>query len=186
MTRTRILLVLCAAVLAGCAAGCSAGEANGGGAAAGGSPSAGPASAAGGTSAAAGVWREFVGCARAQGQTQFPDPVVGDDGAATFPQVAGFDPKSGMEAVRASCGRILDRLPAGANPLALPVLSREQIEAKLRDAKCMRDNGVPEWPDPGADGYYHDGGIPGYPGDPAVMARVNAAREVCDPLRVDR
>jgi hypothetical protein len=46
----------------------------------------------------------------------------------------------------------------------------------------MRANGVPEWNDPGADGYYRGGGIPGYNTDQAVTARVNAARDKCDPI----
>jgi hypothetical protein len=46
----------------------------------------------------------------------------------------------------------------------------------------MRANGVPEWHDPGPDGYYGDGGIPGYNTDQAVTARVNAARDKCDPI----
>lgn len=130
------------------------------------------------------AWRAFVTCARANGKPAWPDPVVDTNtGQATFPETEGFDPKKEFESVREPCGRELDSLPPQANPLARPVMSPSELQARLRDAQCMRDNGVPEWPDPGADGYYTFGGIPGYNSDPAVTARVNGAREVCDPLR---
>ena len=130
------------------------------------------------------AWRAFVACARANGKPSWPDPVVDTStGQATFPETAGFTPKEEFEVVRDACGRELDSLPPQANPLARPVVGPSELAMKLRDAQCMRDNGVPEWPDPGADGYYHFGGVPGYNTDPAVTARVNAARQVCDPLR---
>ncbi|HZM76678.1 MAG TPA: hypothetical protein VFC19_13175 [Candidatus Limnocylindrales bacterium] len=131
------------------------------------------------------AWRAFVACARANGKPAWPDPVVDtDSGQATFPETPGFNPKAEFEAVRDACGHELDTLPPQANPLARPVVGPSELQMKLRDAQCMRDNGVPEWPDPGADGYYHGfDGIPGYNTDPAVTQRVNAARNVCDPLR---
>jgi len=130
------------------------------------------------------AWRAFVTCARANGKPAWPDPVVDTNtGQATFPETAGFEPKKEFESVREPCGRELDSLPPQANPLARPVVSPSEMQIRLRDAQCLRDNGVPEWPDPGADGYYTFAGVPGYNTDPAVTARVNAAREVCDPLR---
>jgi hypothetical protein len=147
-------------------------------------PAASPnAPAASGPANAAAVWGEFVACARAHGFPAWPDPAVDSNtGGATFPQVAGFQPKSAFEEVREPCGTLLDRLPPQANPLTRPVVSPSEIAVKLEYSRCMRANGVPEWQDPGADGYYTWGGIPGYPGDPAVTARVNAARDKCDPI----
>jgi hypothetical protein len=39
--------------------------------------------------------------------------------------------------------------PNGGEP---PKLDAEQLEQMRKFAKCMRENGVPEFPDPGADG----------------------------------
>jgi hypothetical protein len=139
--------------------------------------------AAGAPANAAAVWGEFVACARANGFPSWPDAEVDtNSGEASFPPVPGFQPKTAFEAVRQPCGALLDRLPPQANPLDRPVLSQAEIAAKLRYSKCMRDNGVHEWQDPGADGYYTWGGVPGYNSDPAVTARVNAARDKCDPI----
>jgi hypothetical protein len=130
------------------------------------------------------AWRAFVVCARANGKPAWPDPVVDTNtGQATFPETPGFNPKAEFENVRDACGHELDSLPPQANPLARPVVGPSEMAARLRDAQCMRDNGVPEWPDPGADGYYHSDPIPGYNTDPVFTARVNRARDVCDPLR---
>jgi hypothetical protein len=56
------------------------------------------------------------------------------------------------------------------------------IAAKLRYSQCMREHGVPEWQDPGADGYYSDRPIPGYGTDEQVTHRYQAAFKVCDPI----
>jgi hypothetical protein len=139
--------------------------------------------AASGPANAAAVWGEFVTCARAHGFPAWPDAEVDSNtGGADFPQVSGFQPKNAFEEVREPCGALLDRLPPQANPLTRPVLSPAEIAAKLQYSQCMRANGVPEWRDPGADGYYTGGGIPGYNSDQAVTARVNAARDKCDPI----
>jgi hypothetical protein len=128
------------------------------------------------------VWGEFVACARQNGYPAWPDAIVDPTGTATFQPVAGFDPKEALEAVRQPCGELLNRLPAQANPLSRPVVPPDMIAKKLAYSRCMRENGVPEWNDPGPDGYYTDHGIPGYNTDEAVTTRVNAARDKCDPI----
>lgn len=160
------------------ATACTAGSSNGPD----GGPAAGPPSQ--GTAAdTTAVWRAFVSCARANGIAAWPDPVVdANTGQATFPQSADFNPKESFDLVRDACGRELDPLPPQANPLARPVVSPSEIALKLQYSQCMRENGVPEWRDPGADGYYDGRGIPGYNTDPAVTARMNAARVICDPI----
>jgi hypothetical protein len=112
-----------------------------------------------------------------------PDPVVDRNGAATFPAVEGFDAKRAYLAVRESCGAILDQLPAGANPLAEPSFSPEQMAAAQQYVQCMRDNGLPEMPDPDANGLIVD--PPGAElGGPLRQAR-DAARGICDHLLTD-
>lgn len=128
------------------------------------------------------VWREFVACARANGQANWPDPVVdADTGKATFPAVAGFEEKLGYEAVRGKCAAILDKLPPQANPLAAPPITPERLQALREYAQCLRENGLPETIDPEPNGNWPDGPMPpgGWPTD--LGQRRAAAFAVCDP-----
>jgi hypothetical protein len=61
---------------------------------------------------AAGVWAQFVACARAHGQPSFPDVGVNPDGTPSSPvyDLPEFD------AVRASCGGLLQQLPPEVRP----------------------------------------------------------------------
>lgn len=190
MTSTRLIgamrLLCCIAVAAVAAAGCTSSSGDNADPAlpvnvADPSGSAGPAGSAGsaGGNSAAAVWREFVTCARQNGQQTMPDPVVNTDGTAQFPQAAGFDQKQAFAAVRRACGRILDQLPANANPLARArPITAEQRAILQRYVQCMRDHGLREMPDPGPLGEITD--PPGaQPGGPMRQVR-DAARNVCD------
>jgi hypothetical protein len=176
MTNTRLIgamRLLCSiAVVAVAAAGCSSGSPD--------TPA--PAGAAGATSgnadSAAVVWREFVSCARQNGEQNMPDPVVNADGTAQFPAAQGFNEKDAYQAVRQPCGQLLDRLPAQANPLSAPSVTPEQMQVLRRYVQCMRDNGVPSMADPGPNGEIGD--PPGYGPDSANRAARDAARSKCD------
>jgi hypothetical protein len=140
----------------------------------------GPAASSTAPTDSAHIWADFVACARAHGHPEWPDATVDPaTGEATF---SGFNAKALFDAVREPCARVLDGLPPQANPMARPVVSASEIALKLRYSRCMREHGVPEWRDPGADGYYDGAGIAGYNTDPDVTARMNAAREICDPI----
>jgi hypothetical protein len=167
-SQLKLAVTVAAAALAAIA-GCTSG--NGGTATnTGTSPGAAPGAASAGTDHA-GVWREFVDCARRNGQTNWPDPVVDPaTGRATFPAADGFEEKTAYEAVRAACASVLDRLPPQANPLALQQVSPEQMEVRRRYAQCMRRSGMPDFPDPGPDGTF---------AEPTTGDR-QAARAACD------
>jgi len=66
----------------------------------------------GGSTDPAVVWDEFVACARAHGQPDFPHPRLDPNGSVNFPD--GFDVHSAFAAVDKDCGPILDRLPPKA------------------------------------------------------------------------
>jgi hypothetical protein len=126
-----------------------------------------------------GVWREFVSCARTNGQAQWPDAVINDQNQATFPN---FDYKTGYSAVEQPCGRILDRLPPQTNPFDTQ-LSPGGIEAMRRYVQCLHHNGMPDVPEPGPNGEFSQ--PQKYTTDPAYRDIVNAARTACDQILLD-
>ena len=94
------------------------------------------------------VWRQLVACARANGMPNLPDPQIDSNGQAHFPSGTPDPPPS----ARRACQSIADRLPASARgdterPPA-------DIQALLRFARCMREQGMADFPDPQADGRF--------------------------------
>jgi predicted small lipoprotein YifL len=93
------------------------------------------------------VARKFSRCARANGQPEFPDPVMRND----EPEWPGTD-KTDLKAVAEACASILDSWPENPKLTAPPT---PEIRAKMRGlAKCMREHGVSDFPDPNADGTF--------------------------------
>jgi hypothetical protein len=128
-----VAVVLGVVVLAGCSA-------SGG--------SAGATTTTGGQQAAAAVLQEFVRCARANGMPNLPDPQIDSNGQVSIPPGTPEPPKS----VERACRSIWERLPASASgdterPPA-------DMQALLRYARCMRQHGMADFPDPQADGRF--------------------------------
>jgi hypothetical protein len=101
---------------------------------------------------------KFSQCMRDHGITWFPDPV---EGKINIRIPKGTDPKK-MEAAQEACKKYQ---PDGGD---VHKPSPEDLQ-RLRDmAKCMRANGVPNFPDPNPDGSLRlDGSKIGTgPGDP--------------------
>jgi hypothetical protein len=100
----------------------------------------------------AALWHELVVCARANGMPNLPDPQVDSNGEAQFP---GGDPPEPPKSVERACRSIGER-PAAARR------EHEQTPADaatlLRFARCMREHGLPDFPDPGADGQFQFAG----------------------------
>jgi hypothetical protein len=96
------------------------------------------------------VWLQFAHCVRAHGAPSFPDPQVDSQGHADF----GQSPQTKAEANQAqgACGSILNRLPASVTGNA-PVTAAKLHELTLL-AHCMRQHGLPQWPDPQPDGTF--------------------------------
>jgi hypothetical protein len=125
-----------------------------------------------------GVWREFVTCARDNGQTQWPDAVIDDQSQASFPN---FDSKTGYSLVERACGRILDELPPRTNPFD-EQLSPSQIDAMRRYVQCLHQNGMPDVPEPDGDGHFSQ---PAKYTEPAYRDVYDAARTACDQILLD-
>lgn len=77
----------------------------------------------------------FAACMREHGVTDFPDPVNGRITLSDTHADSGT-----MQAAQEACRRFAPQGDAGANPRM-----QEQI---LAFSQCMRDNGVPDFPDP--------------------------------------
>jgi hypothetical protein len=85
---------------------------------------------------------KFARCMREQGLTWFPDPVQGKM-RVQVPQGVN---REQMDAAQEKCKQFM---PDGGNA---PKPSAEDLEAARQMAKCMRENGIPNFPDPKPDG----------------------------------
>ena len=125
---------------------------------------------------AAAVWRQLVQCARSHGMPNLPDPQVDSDGQAHFPNGVPKPPDS----VRRACQWIYDRLPASAGgDKGRPPTD---LQALLRFARCMRQHGIADFPDPKADGTFPLAGTSAGRGKTPQLVR---AMQACDRLNPD-
>jgi hypothetical protein len=86
----------------------------------------------------------FARCMRANGVSNFPDPSAG----ALFSVGAGANPAApAFQAARAKCQKLL---PGGGppGPGSKTHPSAQTLTKLLNIARCMRQHGVPEFPDP--------------------------------------
>ncbi|MFE2753375.1 hypothetical protein ACFXGA_15400 [Actinosynnema sp. NPDC059335] len=80
-------------------------------------------------------------CMRDNGVPEFPDPEIGKDGGMSLDLPEGVDPQA-VDAAQRECKQYL---PNGGEPGK----ADPQVVAKLREySRCMRENGVPRFPDP--------------------------------------
>jgi hypothetical protein len=113
------------------------------------------------------AYLEFAQCMRQNGQPTFPDPVQDANGDWGFPASIG------KPVTPAACEAAYRHMRS-VNKNIAEEESHVDI-AKLRDfAKCMRDNGLSDWPDPTADGLF---ALPGRYAPP------NGSRLIDAPLR---
>lgn len=109
----------------------------------------------------------YAQCMRDNGYTEFPDPTPGEGmrflitpgSAARFEQAA------------TACRALA---PAGLRDEGV---TPEQLEGLLKLAQCVREHGLPNFPDPGADGRFDAGKIGAGPDDPKLRAAMGACRE---------
>ncbi|HZN77647.1 MAG TPA: hypothetical protein VFC00_39025 [Micromonosporaceae bacterium] len=114
------------------------------------------------------IGKEVAQCFRQNGAPQFPDPVV-VNGRLELPDGAEEElesqiPQSVQEDLMRACQSIMDRLPQSAIEGGVvderQVPGPEDVEALRKWAECVRANGIPEWPDPKADGTFPVRGTP--------------------------
>ena len=117
--------------------------------------------------------RKFSQCMRDNGIANYPDPKIGADGSTAFTLPEGADPQKVTTATQ-KCKRYL---PNGGQPSKADA---QQLAQQRKFAQCMRDHGLPDFPDPGADGAIKitEGGSSGLnPNDPTFQAAQKACSQ---------
>ena len=90
---------------------------------------------------------KFAECMRNNGVSAFPDPDA--SGAFTIDEIAnGSSVDTSSAAFEQAMNACKDLQPAGFTGHKRSPQEQENV---LKFAQCMRDNGVPDFPDPGAD-----------------------------------
>jgi hypothetical protein len=95
------------------------------------------------------AWRELIQCVRTHGMPNLPDPHVDSNGEPHWP---GGEPPEPPQSVQRACRPAFEKL-AAATADRQPV-GPADVPALLRFARCMREHGMPDWPDPKADGTF--------------------------------
>ena len=86
--------------------------------------------------------RELARCVRAHGLPNFPDPVVRNDGVPVFPDSAPRVPPATQQA----CRSVANRIPPDYTETT--AVSAGDYQKLLALARCIRAQGIPDWPDP--------------------------------------
>ena len=168
----RTAWAVAAAVLAIALAGCGGDDGGGGVASAGGAASAAPGASPSASKDNYEAMLEFTECMRGEG-IEMDDP---QPGGGVQLRLRGSDPAK-TEAAMAKCRHLM---PNGGE---MQKADPERIEKARQYSKCMRDNGVPKFPDPDPEtgGIMMRGGPDSGldPNDPTFQA----AQKTCEKLR---
>lgn len=113
----------------------------------------------------------YAQCLRDNGYAEFPDPDA--DGGFKFL----INPESAprFQAATAACR---DLAPEGMRDEGV---TPEQLDALIKLSQCVRENGVPEFPDPGPQGNYDLNGTGIGPGDTRLEAAMATCRDEAGP-----
>jgi hypothetical protein len=90
---------------------------------------------------------KFAECMRDNGVSEFPDPNASGDFAYGIKAGSSLDPSTA--AWQQAIGACKDLEPPGFMP---KTLTTQEIDARLKFARCIRENGVPDFPDPTENG----------------------------------
>jgi len=114
----------------------------------------------------------FAGCMRENGVREFPDPDASGAFVYGIKLGSSLDPSSA--AWKKAIGACKDLQPAGWMDNGKQ--SAESREARLKFAACMRENGVPDFPDPTDKGPLIN--VEGAQGKPGFQAAMQACRDL--------
>jgi hypothetical protein len=116
----------------------------------------------------------FARCMRDNG-VDMPDPKpIGDGGLAV---AAGSAADANDPAFNAALEKCRSKLPNGGQPRPL---TPEQREKQLAFAKCMRENGITDFPDPPAEGAPRQAPKLPKPGEPGYEAAIDGYQKAAE------
>ncbi|MBN9364835.1 MULTISPECIES: hypothetical protein [unclassified Devosia] len=107
-------------------------------------------------------------CMRDNGYAEFPDPTPGE--GMRFLVIPGSAAR--FDKAATACRALA---PAG---LGEDGVTPEQLDGLLQLAQCVREHGVPSFPDPAADGRFDVSKVSAGPDDPRLKAAMTACREL--------
>jgi hypothetical protein len=90
---------------------------------------------------------KFAECMRGNGVSEFPDPNASGDFAYGIKKGSSLDPSTA--AWQQAIGVCKNLEPPGFMP---KTLTTQEIDARLKFAQCIRENGMPDFPDPTGNG----------------------------------
>jgi hypothetical protein len=125
---------------------------------------------------------KFAECMRRNGVTAFPDP--DPSGSLRIDGIAnGSSVDPGTATFTQALSACQDLQPAGF--MGPGEVSPEQQDARLKFAQCIRDNGVPDFPDPARDAPLVDTNRIPSSATKGGMSTLNAAMKTCGDLVSD-
>jgi hypothetical protein len=130
------------AILAAAVSGCDSGAPN---------PSAGSPTPGSSRPQIPALAREYSQCIRDHGVPNFPDPTI-SDGNLSYGEDPSIKNVPGFTDAIAACKPIQERISQAGGKNWKPTAA--DMQKLLQFAKCVREHGVPEWPDPDADGKF--------------------------------
>jgi hypothetical protein len=106
------------------------------------------------TVSAAQGWHNLAQCFRSHGHA-IADPTVNPDGTSSWSSSAGPPPREVRNAIKAvgeeTCRPEFEALPPQA---VSPPPTQAELHGLVLFARCMRDHGIADWPDPNSEGAF--------------------------------
>lgn len=116
----------------------------------------------------------YAQCIRDNGYAEFPDPMP--DGGIRFQITPDTAPR--FQKAAEHCRHLAPEGMRGEQ------VTPEQLDALVELSRCVRENGVPEFPDPNAEGAFNLSGVSSGPDDPRIAAAMEACRGKAQGTRV--
>jgi hypothetical protein len=136
------------------------------------------------------IGKQIAQCIRDQGIVEMPDPIVDENHHIQLPegaeeQIEGRYPEATLQQAQQACQSLFDQLPesavrdggsGGGGDPGDRSPGPQDMEALRAFAQCVREQGIPEWPDPGADGRFpvSTGPLAGQAKSPRLIAAYEA------------
>jgi hypothetical protein len=93
-------------------------------------------------------YREVVQCLRQHGLPNMPDPVLDEQGRPTFTEEMAQVKEN--PALQQACAEPISRLPARQSGREARAVTADEMARQRQFVECLRQNGLPELPDPDA------------------------------------